>query len=103
HRNPVRAITMTRIARNLLARAALLSMLAFASIAAQTTTAAAQSPSPTSSPSPSPTPTPTPSPSPSPSPTADPPSDGGASGKSISGLAGQRFNQMITNQVLGSV
>ena len=31
------------------------------------------------------------------------PTDGGTSGNSINGLAGQRFNQMITNQVLGSV
>jgi len=39
-----------------------------------------------------------PTPIPSPSPTgAD------SSGNSINGLAGQRFNQMITNQVLGSV
>ena len=91
---------MTRIVvRNPLASTAMLLALAFASIAAQTTTAAAQSPSP----SPSPTPTPTPSPTPSPSPTVDPPTDGGSSAKSINGLAGQRFNQMITNQVLGSV
>jgi len=35
----------------------------------------------------------------------DPPpvTDGGTSGNSINGLANQRFNQMITNQVLGSV
>ena len=45
-------------------------------------------------------PTPTPSPSPTPMPT---PTDGGSSGNSINGLANQRFNQMITNQVLGTV
>jgi hypothetical protein len=31
------------------------------------------------------------------------PTDGGSSGRSINGLADQRFNQMITNQVLGKV
>jgi hypothetical protein len=74
------------------------------------------SPSPTYSPSSNPTPTSvpgSPSPSPSvtptqapilPSPTPSPtPTDGGSSGKSISDLGNQRFNQMITNQVLGSV
>ncbi len=48
----------------------------------------------------SPTPTPTPSPSPSPTPT---PTGAGSSAGSINGLAQQRFNQMITNRVLGSV
>jgi hypothetical protein len=65
-----------------------------------------RSPTPTPTPTitPTPTPTPTPSPSPSPSPSSTPtPTDGGSSGNSINGLAGQRFNQMITNQVLGSV
>jgi hypothetical protein len=37
------------------------------------------------------------------SPTPDPPTGAGSSGGSINGLANQRFNQMITNQVLGSV
>src|ERR1700754_1036156 len=46
------------------------------------------------------TPTPTPDPSPTPTPT---PTDSGSSGNSINGVANQRFNQMITNQVLGSV
>src|SRR5581483_11200288 len=46
--------------------------------------------------SPSPTPTPTPTPSPT-------PTGAGNSGNSINSLAGQRFNQMITNEVLGSV
>jgi hypothetical protein len=58
--------------------------------------ALAQSPSP--SPSPSPTVNASPVPVPTPSPTgAD--SSGGSAGD----LAGQRFNQMITNRVLGSV
>jgi hypothetical protein len=56
--------------------------------------------SPTSTPVPDPSPSPLPSPSPTPSPT---PTDGGSSANSINGLANQRFNQMITNQVLGSV
>ncbi|WP_079542847.1 hypothetical protein [Bradyrhizobium lablabi] len=57
-------------------------------------------PSPTPATSPSPTPTPTPTPTPSPSPT---PTGAGSSGGSLGGLANQRFNQMITNQVLGNV
>ncbi|MBR1191859.1 hypothetical protein JQ609_13935 [Bradyrhizobium sp. AUGA SZCCT0169] len=74
--------------------------------------ASAQSPSPTYSPSPTPTPTysPTPTPSPSPTPIASPtptptPSPTGAdsSAGSINDLAKQRFNQMITNRVLGTV
>src|ERR1700733_9027436 len=51
-------------------------------------------------PSPTPTPTPTPTPSPTPSPT---PTGANSSGASIGNLANQRFNQMITNRVLGSV
>lgn len=58
------------------------------------------SPSPTHSPSPSPYPSPSPSPYPSPSPT---PTSADSGGHSIGGLAGQRFNQMITNRVLGTV
>jgi len=49
-------------------------------------------PSPVTSTSPAPTPTPTPT-----------PTGTGASGGSIGGLANQRFNRMITNQVLGNV
>jgi hypothetical protein len=56
------------------------------------------SPSPTSSPTPTPSPTSLPSPSPSPTPTG-----ANSSGSSINGLANQRFNQMITNRVLGTV
>jgi hypothetical protein len=61
-------------------------------------------------PSPTPTPTPTPSASPSPSPTstsgttnAPPVAGPGSNAGSINDLAGQRFNQMITNRVLGNV
>src|SRR5438445_2300269 len=57
-------------------------------------------PSPTYSPSPTPSPSPSPSPYPSPSPK---PTGADSSGNSIGGLANQRFNQMITNRVLGSV
>src|ERR1700744_3834238 len=59
----------------------------------QQTNAVAPNPGPTFNASYTPCPTPTPT----------PPTDGGTSGNSINGLAGQRFNQMITNQVLGSV
>jgi hypothetical protein len=79
--------------------------------------ALAQSPSPTPlddciecySPTPSPSPTPTPSASPSPSPTSTPSTNAppaavtGSGAGSINDLAGQRFNQMITNRVLGNV
>src|SRR5947199_337862 len=68
------------------------------------------SPSWTPSPTPSPTYTPTPTPTPSPTPSATPPpapspSATGAdnSAGSINDLAKQRFNQMITNRVLGTV
>jgi len=47
-----------------------------------------------------------PCPTPPPPPPPPPPrlnGDGGTSGKSISGVADQRLNQMITNQVLGSL
>ncbi|MGY3647376.1 hypothetical protein ACVWW2_002667 [Bradyrhizobium sp. LM4.3] len=57
------------------------------------------SPSP-SSPYPSSSPSPYPSSSPSPTPT---PTGADSSGNSIGGLANQRFNQMITNRVLGTV
>jgi hypothetical protein len=51
-------------------------------------------------PSPSPTPTPTPLPSPTPIPAA---TGAGSSGASVNGLANQRFNQIVTNRVLGTV
>ena len=55
---------------------------------------------PTPSPSPTSTPTATPTPSISPTPT---PTGAGNSANAINGLADQRFNQMITNRVLGLV
>ncbi|AMA61521.1 hypothetical protein BCCGELA001_27825 [Bradyrhizobium sp. CCGE-LA001] len=62
------------------------------------------SPSPSPSPSPYPSPSPSPSPSPNPAPTSSPtPSGASSSSNSIGGLANQRFNQMITNRVLGTV
>ncbi|MBV8697338.1 MAG: hypothetical protein JO052_05710, partial [Bradyrhizobium sp.] len=60
------------------------------------------SPSPSSAPSATPTPTPTPSPTVTPTPTPSPTGADSSAG-SINGLADQRFNQMITNKVLGSV
>jgi hypothetical protein len=57
-------------------------------------------PKPTDTPSPTPSPTPLASPSPTPSPT---PTGADSSGGSIGDLANQRFNQMITNRVLGTV
>ncbi|WP_342733523.1 hypothetical protein [Bradyrhizobium sp. B117] len=61
-------------------------------------------PTPTSTPTPSSSPSPNPYPSPSPSPSPPPgPTGADSSGNSIGGLAGQRFNQMITNRVLGTV
>src|SRR4051794_919278 len=58
------------------------------------------SPSPSASPYPSSSPSPYPSSSPSPTPT---PTGADSSGNSIGGLANQRFNQMVTNRVLGTV
>ena len=60
------------------------------------------------SPTPSPTPTPSASPTPTPSPTsattnAPPVANPGSNAGSISDVANQRFNQMITNRVLGTV
>lgn len=62
------------------------------------------SPNPAASSSPSPSPSPTASPSPTPTPTPTPsPTGADSSGNSINDLARQRFNQMITNRVLGNV
>src|ERR1700742_4213578 len=91
---------MAGIVRTLIISAALGAVVSLMLVVVPTTPVAAQCDSRDCSPSPTPTPTPTLSPSPSSSPT---PTDGGSSGNSINGLAGQRFNQMITNQVLGSV
>lgn len=61
---------------------------------------------PTSSPTPDPTPTQTPTTNPTPTPTPTPsptPTGSDSSVQSINGLADQRFNQMVTNRVLGTV
>ena len=102
---------MIKIARRLFFFAVLVATTSLALIALQAHPAMAQSetfcdgPCPIDQPPPSncdgPCPidqSPPPSQSPVPTPTA-----GGSSGRSISGLADQRFNQMITNQVLGNV
>ena len=64
-------------------------------------------PTPTPSPSNSPLPNPSSTPVPEASPLSNTPTrhrrPDGSSGDSINGLAGQRFNQMITNRVLGNV
>src|SRR3954468_12515228 len=72
------------------------------------TPAPSYSPSPTPTYSPSPSPSPYPSSSPSPYPSSSPsptptPTGADSSGGSIGDLANQRFNQMITNRVLGTV
>ena len=102
---------MVATARQFLVFIVLMAAMSLAMIAAQTRPANAQTecfencnPNPSPSPTPSPSPSITPSPTPTPNPSDPPaPTDGGSSGQSINGLAGQRFNQMITNQVLGSV
>jgi hypothetical protein len=104
---------MANFMRSVLLSATLLVAL----LAAQLSAAWAQSRSPSPSPTPQeecvecypPTPTPNSSPTPTPSPTSTrgtnaPPVTGpGSSAGSINDLAGQRFNQMITNRVLGNV
>jgi len=95
---------MTKSAPSRIASVAFTAVISLVLIEAQSIAAFAQSaspsPYPSSYPSSSPTPTPTPSPSPSPTPT---PTGAGSSAGSIDSLAQQRFNQMITNRVLGSV
>ena len=114
---------MTNFTRSL----ALSATLLVAALAMQSSPARAQTPSPsptpqeecvecyppTPTPSPSPSPTPSSSPSPTPSPTSEPQANNppiaapvtgaDSSAGSINGLADQRFNQMITNRVLGNV
>ncbi|WGR98385.1 hypothetical protein MTX26_29725 [Bradyrhizobium sp. ISRA443] len=120
---------MARGMRNRIPAAALTAVLALAMMQALGTSARAQSPTPTPTPTytpiptptptpsytstptptptptitPTPTPTVTPTPTPSPSPSPTPITGAPSSGSSINGLADQRFNQMITNRVLGSV
>jgi hypothetical protein len=91
-------------ARNLIVSAALTAAISLLLVQALIIPASAQSPSP--SPSPSPTPSPSASPTPTPSPSASPtptPTGAGSSGGSVGDLGNQRFNQMITNRVLGTV
>ncbi|GLR88818.1 hypothetical protein GCM10007857_55310 [Bradyrhizobium iriomotense] len=114
----MRTVTVAKLGtRNVVLSAVLLAVTSLVLLAAQLQPASAQSctecsptptPTPTSSPSPTPTPTPSPSPSPSPVPSPTPganPTTSGAdsSAGSIGDLANQRFNQMITNRVLGTV
>jgi hypothetical protein len=114
---------MVRVALRFLLSAALTATISLGLLEAQVVPAAAQSCGtktvnadgveintncPTSTPTSTSTPTPTPSPTPTaavtPTPTPSPtPTGAGSSGNSIGGLANQRFNQMMTNQVLGSV
>ena len=95
-------MAMMKSARGWIASAVLTAAVSLVLLQAQTMSASAQSstPTPTPTPTPSATPTPTPSPTPTPTPT---PTGANSSGSSIDSLAQQRFNQMITNRVLGSV
>ena len=98
---------MTNLMRNLLMSAALwLSLFAAQSLPAAAQTTAVEECSECIYPTPTPTPSASPvagvesPPIPSPSPT---PTGADSSGNSIDDLAKQRFNQMITNRVLGTV
>jgi hypothetical protein len=92
------------LVRSFIVSAALAAVLSPVLMQVQSISAFVQSPSPSPTYSPTPTPTATPAPSPSPSPTPTPtPTGEDSSGGSINDLAKQRFNQMITNRVLGSV
>jgi hypothetical protein len=95
---------MAKLTRSFTLSAAIAAAISLLLIPALTVPASAQSPSPTYSPSPTPTysPTPTPTPSASPSPTPTPTGSNSSAG-SVNDLARQRFNQMITNRVLGTV
>jgi hypothetical protein len=100
-------MAMMKSAAGLIVSAALTAAVSLVLLQAQTMSASAESsPTPfysstgTPTPTPTPTATPTPTPSPSPSPT---PTGANSSASSINSLAQQRFNQMITNRVLGSV
>jgi hypothetical protein len=92
----VRALTVAKFLRRFVISALLTAAISLVFIQVQTLPASAQSPSP--SPSPSPTPSASPTPIPTPTPTGADSSAG-----SVNGLANQRFNQMITNRVLGTV
>jgi hypothetical protein len=99
---------MAKSARGFIVSIALTAAIALTLLQAMAVPASAQSaspsPTPTSTPSSTPTPIPSPSPSLSPSPTPSPtPTGANSSGASIGNLANQRFNQMVTNRVLGTV
>jgi hypothetical protein len=97
---------MAKSARGFIVSAALTAAIALVLIQVLAVPASAQSASPTPTPTPTPSSTPTPTPSPSPSPTLTPtptPTGANSSGASIGNLANQRFNQMVTNRVLGTV
>jgi hypothetical protein len=106
----VRALTMVKLARNIIASAALTAAVALVLIGIQVRPAAAQDcdcgpgtlPPPLVTTPPPPLVT-TPPPPLVTTPPPPPPTDSGTSGGSINGLANQRFNQIITNQVLGNV
>ena len=108
---------MAKFARVSVASAALAAAISLILIPVLTIPASAQSPTPYSTNSPSPTPTSTNSPSPTPtssnsptptptlssSPIPPPTTGSGSSAESVKDLAKQRFNQIITNRVLGTV
>jgi hypothetical protein len=112
----VRALIMISRTHRFIISGALTTVISLMLLPAQTRPAAATGcqsveasdcfPSPSPSPSPTPTPSSTPTPTPStpatPTPTPSPTGADSSAG-SINGLADQRFNQMITNKVLGSV
>ncbi|WP_164938840.1 hypothetical protein [Bradyrhizobium guangdongense] len=83
-----------------LAATATLALFAFSARSAAAASCESECGEPTPHPSPSPYPSPSPSPSPNP---ISSPTGADSSGNSVNGLAGQRFNQMITNRVLGTV
>jgi hypothetical protein len=89
---------MMKPATSWIVSAVLTAAVSLVLLQAQTMSASAQSSTPTPTPTPTPSPTPIPTPSPTPTPTG-----ATSSGSSIDSLAQQRFNQMITNRVLGSV
>src|SRR5215216_2426940 len=105
---------MARHVRSL-ALSAVLAAMALLSLLQSSAWAQSRSPTPLEKcvecnpPTPTPSPSPTPSASPTPSPTstrginAPPVAGPGSNAGSINDLAGQRFNQMITNRVLGNV
>ena len=93
---------MIRAALNIVVSIALTAVATLVFVSSQTRTAAAQCGFNCVSPSPSPSPSGTVDPPDPPTPTPTP-TGASNSGSSINGLASQRFNQMVTNQVLGQV